>query len=168
MISIIAALSSNRVIGRDGGLPWHLPDDFKHFVKTTRGKPVVMGRRTWESLEGPLPKRENIVVTRSRNYQAAGARVVSSFRAALALLKDSEEVVVIGGAGLYRSALAIAERMYLTHIDAEIEGDTEFPEFDQSEWSEVAREVHEADDRHAYRFEIVTYQRVSTPDHRGR
>ena len=164
MISIIAALSANRVIGRDGGLPWHLPDDFKHFRRTTLGKPVLMGRRTWESLDGPLPKRDNIVVTRSRNYTAEGARVAPGFEQALALVRGAEEVVVIGGASLYRSALPRAERMYLTHIEAEIEGDTRFPDYPEAEWREVSRESHSSDEKHAFAFSIVTYERRSDPE----
>ena len=158
-------MSTNRVIGRDGGLPWHLPDDFKHFKSRTLGKPVLMGRRTWESLDGPLPRRENVVVTRSRDYSADGARIAASFEAALTLVASAEEVMVIGGSALYRCALPLAGRMYLTWIDATIDGDTEFPAYETDEWREVEREVHEPDTRHAHRFEIVTYERRSPPAH---
>lgn len=160
VISLIAAMARNRVIGKDGGLPWHLPDEFRHFKRITRGKPVIMGRRTWESLDGPLEGRENFVVTRQRDYRAPGATVVHSLGEALAELSDREEIVIAGGEKLYEEGLARADRMYLTYVDAELDGDTHFPAFDSGAWRELDREHHAADARHAYAFTIVTYERA--------
>ena len=139
MISLIAALSRNRVIGVNGGLPWHLPDDSKHFRRTTMGKPVIMGRVNWESLAKPLDGRENIVVTRQRDYEAAGCTVVHSIEAALEVAKRAAEIMIIGGQDIYAATLPLADRMILTFVDAELEGDTYFPEFDDADWLEVER-----------------------------
>ena len=160
MISLIAALARNRVIGRDGALPWRLPDDAKHFRGTTMGKPVVMGRKTWESFGGPLEGRENVVVSRQPAYHAPGATVVPSLDEALKLLSDRDEIFIAGGEALYREALPRADRLYLTLVDAEPEGDARFPEFDRSQWRELERREHPADDRHAHAFSIVTLERV--------
>ena len=159
MISLIAALSRNRVIGVNGGLPWHLPDDSKHFRRTTMGKPVIMGRVNWGSLAKPLDGRENIVVTRQRDYEAAGCTVVHSIEAALEVAKRAAEIMIIGGQDIYAATLPLADRMILTFVDAELEGDTYFPEFDDADWLEVERHEHAADDRHAYAFSIVTRER---------
>ncbi len=159
MISLIAALSRNRVIGKDGGLPWRLPEDAKHFRRTTLGKPVIMGRKTWESLDEPLDGRENIVVTHQEGYSAPGCLVVHSVEAALQRAKDHEEVMIAGGEAIYRECLPRAGRMYLTFVDAEVEGDAFFPEFARDEWHEMARRDVPADDRHALSFSIVTLER---------
>jgi len=156
---MIAALARNRVIGRDGDLPWRLPDDAKHFRDTTMGKPVVMGRKTWESFGGVLEGRDNIVVSRQPDYEAAGATVVSSLDEALKLLSDRDEVFIAGGEALYAEALPRAGRMVLTLVDAEVDGDVHFPDFDRSEWREVERREHPADARHAHAFSIVTLER---------
>jgi dihydrofolate reductase len=158
-ISVIAALARNRVIGRDGGLPWHLPDDMRHFMRTTRGKTVVMGRRTFESLSAPLADRENVVVTRRRGYAPAGATVVRSLAEALERFAEREEIVIAGGERIYREALDLADRLYLTYVDAEPEGDTHFPVFDPGEWREVSCLEHPRDARHPHPFRIVTLER---------
>lgn len=159
MISLIAALAKNRAIGKDGQLLWHLPEDMRHFRETTRGKPVIMGRKTWESLPSgfrPLPERRNIVVTRDGAYQAAGAVIVSSLPAALAAA-NSDQAFVVGGAELYTAALPLADRLQLTEIDASFEGDTWFPAIDRSQWHETGRETHHGETGFDYAF--VTYQR---------
>jgi len=164
---MIWAMSRNRVIGRDNGLPWHLPREMKHFMTTTRGHPVIMGRRTFESMDRrPLPGRDNIVVTRHENYAAPGATVVEDVDAALTEAerrcreRGVDEAFVIGGAGLYEAALARADRLYVTVVEADIEGDTFFPDIDWSGWREVSRETFPADDRHAYPFTISLYDRA--------
>ena len=157
---MVAALSRNRVIGRDGSLPWRLPDDLKHFVRVTLGKTVLMGRRTFESIGAqPLAKRHNIVLTRDRSYQAEGATVVHSLEAALEAAAHADELVILGGEKIYEAFLPRAERLYLTFVDAELPGDTYFPEVDFSEWVEVDRLDHPADERHCYPFHIVELER---------
>jgi dihydrofolate reductase len=165
-VSLIWAMTRNRVIGRDNDLPWHLPRDMKFFITTTQGHPVIMGRRTFESMDRPLPRRTNIIVTRNPEYRAEGARVVADLAAALAeaerqCARDGvDEAFVIGGAELYRLAIDAATRLYVTKIDAEIEGDTYFPEIDWTRWRCVRREPHAADDRHAYPFVIEVFERA--------
>jgi dihydrofolate reductase len=161
-IAIIAALASNRVIGRGNRLPWHLPDDLRHFKRLTLGRPIIMGRRTWESLPGLLPHRTHVVVTRDPDYRAKGAVVVRSLEEALAVA-GGEEALVVGGAQLYALALPRASRLYLTLVDAQVEGDAFFPEIDPAAWREVAREPHAADERHAYPFAFVTLERIARP-----
>jgi dihydrofolate reductase len=158
IISIIAAMDKNRLIGSDNGLPWHLPADFKHFKAVTLGKPIVMGRKTFESIGKPLPGRKNIVVSRS-GFQADGVVTVTSIEAALAEVSDVEEVMIIGGANFYQQMISKAQRMHLTHVDADCIGDAWFPEFDQSEWEEVGSQFIEADEHNNYNFTISTYKR---------
>lgn len=159
-LSVIAAVAANGVIGRNNDLPWHLPADLAHFKRTTLGKPILMGRRTWESLPGLLPHRNHIVVSRSPGYAAAGALVASSLDEALKWVEGTEEALVIGGAQLYTQALPIASKLYLTEIDAAIDGDTFFPEVDWSIWREVERDRYPADARNAYPYQFVTWERV--------
>lgn len=158
-ISLIVAASSNGVIGADGGLPWHLPDDFRYFKQTTMGKPIIMGRRTWASIGRALPGRLNIVLTRSKSYHADGAIVAGSPDEALAAAADAEEVFVIGGGEIYALFLDRASRIHLTRVDARIEGDTRFPGLDPAEWQLTSAEAHPADERHAYAFEFRVYDR---------
>ncbi len=160
-ITIIAAVAQNGVIGRAGDLPWRLPDDLAQFKRRTLSKPIVMGRRTWESLRGPLRDRLNLVVTRRPEYEAKGAEIVGSLDAALARAKASgaEEVCIIGGGELYAEAIARADRLVITHVDASVDGDAFFPEIDFSGWRVIEEERHEADARHAYPFRIVVYER---------
>ena len=159
-ISLIVAASANGVIGADGELPWHLPDDFRFFKQVTMGKPIVMGRRTWESIGRPLPGRQNIVITRQTGFEATGASVVDSPEAAVEAAGDQDEIMIIGGGEIYRRFLPMADRVYLTRVDATIEGDTFFPALDEGEWAVDSSERHDADERHAYAFEFRVYSRV--------
>lgn len=158
-ISIIAALAENNVIGRENRLPWHLPDDLKHFRRLTVGHPVIMGRRNYESLGRPLPDRLNIVVTHRPGYAAPGCRVVHSLEEAFAAADGADEIFVIGGGELYAQTLDRADRLYLTRVHARVEGETRFPDFDADAWREIARVRHEADERHAYAFSFATLER---------
>ncbi len=158
-ISLIVAASANGVIGVDGELPWHLPDDFRFFKQVTMGKPIVMGRRTWESIGRPLPGRQNIVITRQSGFEAPGASVVDSPEAAVEAVNDADEVMIIGGGEIYRRFLPMADRVYLTRVDADIEGDTFFPALEDSEWKVESSEAHATDERHAYAFEFRVYSR---------
>ncbi len=147
IVSLIAAVARNRAIGKDNQLLWHLPEDMKHFRETTRGKPVIMGRKTWESLPEsfrPLPGRKNIVVSRNPAYEAPGANVAASLEAALALVGDAPEVFVIGGEQIYRAALEFCDRLYLTEVDISPEADAFFPEVNPAIWQEVERRQSEA------------------------
>ena len=150
-------MAENRVIGRDGDLPWRLPEDLKHFKRVTLGKPVIMGRKTWDSLYvKPLPGRRNIVVTRNPDFRADGAEATMSVEDALARVADAEEAVVIGGATLFEDALPVAGRFHLTEVHAAIDGDTFFPAFDRTGWREVSRVDHPADgDSPAYSFVLL-------------
>ena len=156
-VYLVAAVASNGVIGKDGHLPWHLPEDLKHFKKLTLGHPVIMGRRTWESLKAPLPGRENIVVTRQAGYDAPGASVASSLEGALALCIGEPVAFVIGGHRLFRESLPLAAGLVLTEIQRDFEGDTVFPDFDRAQWKETQREAHTAAD--GMRFDFVLYER---------
>jgi dihydrofolate reductase len=165
-ISLIAAVSKNRVIGKDNDLPWHLPDDMKYFMQTTKGHHVIMGRRNYDSLPEkfrPLPNRTNIVVTRQKDFKADRCTVVHSIEDAIALAKknNEQEVFIIGGAEIYKLGFPIAQRLYLTEIDAEIEGDTFFPEFKKQNWEEISRVHHIVDARHAHAFDFVVYENKS-------
>jgi len=158
IISLIAAMDRNRLIGADNGMPWHLPADFKHFKAVTMGKPVIMGRKTFQSIGRPLPGRQNIVVSAS-GFAADGITVVDSIEKALDAAGDAEEVMVIGGASFYAQIIDRADRMYLTHVDAECEGDAWFPEFNMDDWTVVAQQDYSADEKNSYSFRVVEYQR---------
>ncbi len=162
-LSLIWAMTRNRVIGRNNALPWRLPDEMRHFMRTTIGKPVIMGRRQFESMGKPLPKRENIVLSRNSGFSPDGTVVVSTLNDAINRARnvcgDSGEAMVIGGAQIYALALPRADRLYCTLIDAELDGDTWFPEFDESRWREVSRETHDADVRHAYAYTMRVLER---------
>jgi dihydrofolate reductase len=162
-ITLAVAVAANGVIGAGNRLPWHLPADLRHFKAVTMGKPIVMGRRTWESIGRPLPGRRNVVVTRQTGYTANGAEVVHSLAEAIALCADAGELVVIGGAELYAQALPIAQRIELTRIHAEFEGDTFFPALDGAVWQEVAVEHHQADAKNPHAYSFVTLDR-KTPE----
>ena len=156
---LIAAVAANRVIGKQNALPWHLPEDLKHFRLLTSGHTVVMGRRTWESLPPrfrPLPERQNIVVSRNLRFEAEGATVVHSLDEAISIA-NAQTTFVIGGAELYRHALPLSQRLELTEISIEIDGDAFFPEIDRDEWRETNREQHRAEA--GYEFGFVTYER---------
>ena len=156
-LCLVAALASNGVIGANGRLPWHLPEDLKHFKSLTMGQPVIMGRRTWESIGRALPGRRNIVVTRQPGFAAAGAQVAASLEESIALCSGAALAFVIGGAALYAEALPIADALELTEIDAAFDGDTKFPAFERGEWREVRRERHRSAD--GLRFDFVRYER---------
>jgi dihydrofolate reductase len=164
-ISMIAAMSKNRVIGRDNDLPWHLPDDFKFFKETTRGHHVLMGRKNFESLPHkfrPLPDRVNMILTRNEVLKIPGTLIFNSISEAIehASGNNERELFIIGGGEIYQMALPFADKIYLTEIDAEIEGDTFFPDFEAAEWKETSRNHHNKDDRHNYSFDFVVYERV--------
>jgi dihydrofolate reductase len=154
-LSLIVAMARNRVIGRDGKLPWHLPADLKRFRALTMGHHILMGRKTWESIGRPLPGRTSIVITRTPGYAAAGATVVHSLSEALESARGDSEIFVVGGAEVYRDALPLADRIYLTELQADFEGDVAFPEIAADQWSFLEREHHAAEaDRPAWDFAI--------------
>ncbi len=157
-IYLIAAVASNRVIGAQGRLPWHLPEDLKHFRALTMGHPIIMGRRTWESLGKPLPGRENIVVSRTPGYEAPGAGVASTLEYALALCAGEPVAFVIGGEKLYEAALPLADGLALTEVKKAFAGDARFPDYDRSRWRETQRTPQVAADGTA--FDFVLYERA--------
>ena len=159
-LSMIVAMAENRVIGRNNKLPWYLPEDLKYFKKVTMGKPIIMGRNTFESIGRPLPGRRNIVISRNLAYQATGVEVVASITDALALVADIDEVMVIGGGAIYRHCIAMATRLYVTHIAADLVGDTYFPDFDTVNiWQKTASEFYPADANNIYDLDFCLYQR---------
>ncbi len=160
-VAIIAALARNRVIGRDNTMPWHLPEDLRHFKALTTGAPVIMGRRTQASIGRPLPGRDNIVISRHPPV-AAGCRHAGSLVEALALAGDAPVAWVIGGAQIYTLALPLADRLHLTEIDTDLEGDTWFPAFDRSQWREVSRSTHRSTGDPSLGFAFVDYERASS------
>ena len=159
MISLLVAATENGVIGNDHGMPWHLPDDLKHFRALTLAKPVLMGRKTFDSIGRPLPGRTNLVLTRSPGWSAPGVTVVPDLDAALRAAGAAAELMVAGGAQVYALALPRATRIYLTRIHAVIAGDTWLPEIADTDWRETARELHPIDARHPYAMSFVTLER---------
>ena len=157
--SLVVAMARNRVIGRDNALPWRLPAELAHFKRVTMGHPIIMGRRTYESIGRPLPGRMNIVVSRNRGFVAPGCTVVDSLEKAYEAAGDAEEVSIIGGTSLFEAALPTADCIHLTEVEAEISGDTWFPDFDRSQWREKEIVRHPADERHAYPFRILELER---------
>lgn len=154
-IAMIAAMANNRVIGKDNKMPWHLPEDLKHFKAMTLGKPVVMGRKTFESIGRPLPGRHNIVITRQNDYQPEGVSCVNSFEAAKELVSDCEELVVIGGGQLYKEILPLADTLYLTFIELTVDGDTFFPEWDDGSWTLTEKVVEINESQLQYSFNTL-------------
>ncbi|MBT7005373.1 MAG: type 3 dihydrofolate reductase [Thiotrichales bacterium] len=159
MITLIAGMAHNREIGIDNRLPWSLPADLQHFKAETMGKPILMGRKTYDSIGRPLPGRQNIVVSRDADLQLDGCDVVGSIEAALEMAGEAEEVMVMGGASFYEQLLPRAARMVLTMIDLEVEGDAWFPEWSAEEWLEVFREDHLADERNVHPYSFVRFER---------
>ena len=158
MISIIVAYSKNHVIGKNNQLPWHLPADLKHFKTITMGKPIVMGRKTYESIGKPLPGRRNIIISRGgKNYE--GCDVFSSVDDALYALSNEPEIMIIGGANLFSQTLSLAQRLYITEIDVVIDGDVFFPELHKEEWQIVSNEKHLPDEKNAYIYTFQTWNR---------
>jgi dihydrofolate reductase len=160
ILSMIVAHADNRIIGKDNDMPWHLPADLAYFKKTTLGKPIIMGRKTYESIGRALPGRKNIVISRNEAFSADGIEVVKSVEQALELVEDSDEVMVIGGGAIYAHCLPQANRLYVTHIDASIDGDTQFPEYkEDNAWREVSSEKRAPDDKNKYALDFCIYQR---------
>ena len=165
MLSLIVARAANGCIGRDNKLPWYLPNDLKYFKRVTLGKPIIMGRKTWESLKGPLPGRTNIVITRQADYVADGAKVVTSLDDAIrmaenvALIDGVDEAVVIGGAEIYAQALEKVARLYVTEVHADVAGDAFFPAYAQDVWQESGREDFAAEPPNQYDYSFVIYER---------
>ena len=160
-VSMIAAMAEDRVIGLDNKMPWHLPADLKFFKRVTLGKPVIMGRKTYQSIGRPLPGRKNIVLTRDANLEIEGVDCVQTIEQAKQLLGNVDEVMIIGGATIYEQFLSKADRLYLTFIDLKTEGDTQFPDYQQvAQWEEIEREVYLKDEKNTYNCEFVTLERV--------
>ena len=162
IISAIVAMTENRVIGKNNQLPWHLPADLQHFKTITMGNPIVMGRKTYESIGRPLPHRINIVLTRAKAFNAPGCIVVTSIEEAMqcAKEKNSKEIFIIGGAEIYRQLLPYIQRFYLTIVHQDFDGDVYFPALNPHEWHEVTRIKHEADEKNVYDYSFVTLERM--------
>lgn len=161
-IALVVAIAENGVIGREGGLPWRLSTDMKRFKAVTMGKPVIMGRKTWESIGKPLPGRRNFVITRHAGYTAEGAECVSSLEVALALAGGAQadaDICVIGGGEIYREALPLADVLHVTHVHAKVDGDAVFPPIDAEIWEPVSREEVPAGEKDVYATSYVVYQR---------
>lgn len=161
MLSLIAAMAHGRVIGNAGGMPWHLPADLAWFKRNTLGKPIIMGRKTWDSIGRALPGRRNLVISRDETFQPAGAERVASPDVALAAVADAPEIMVVGGAQVYRYCLPRADRLYLTLIDADLSGDTFFPDYNLYSWHERERIDHPADASNPYPYTFLILDRES-------
>jgi dihydrofolate reductase len=157
-VSIIVAIARNHAIGKNNKLLWHLPNDLKHFKDVTTGHTVIMGRKTYDSVGKPLPKRRNIIVTRQA-ISIEGCEVVNSIEAALALCANDDEVFIVGGAEIYKQSLSLTDRIYLTIIDHDFDGDTFFPELNNEEWKETERENFEPDEKNKYSYSFITLER---------
>jgi len=172
ILSMIVATADNNIIGKDNDMPWHLPADLAYFKKATLGKPIIMGRKTYESIGRPLPGRRNIVISRDESYVpqgkgAEGVDTVTSVEQALALVDGSdgtegvEEIMVIGGGAIYKHCLPAAQRLYITHIKANIEGDTQFPHYDDGSWKMVASELRASDEKNVHQLDFCIYERIA-------
>lgn len=159
MISFVVAMDENRAIGKDNDLPWYLPNDLKYFKKTTMGKPIVMGRKTYESIGKPLPGRENIVVTRDQSYEAEGTTILHSVDEILQI--NAEEICVIGGSEIFKQFLPVADRLYITEIHHTFDADTYFPELKDNEWKEVSRTTGIVDEKNKYPHDFVVYEKIN-------
>lgn len=160
-LSLISAMDRNRLIGNNNELPWHLPADFAHFKAVTMGKPILMGRKTYDSIGRPLPGRLNIVLTRDKNLNIDGVQCITDVAQAERHIGDADELMVIGGSVIYEMLLPKADRLYITHVDGEFDGDVWFPEIDPGDWLAIEKSEHPADEKNAYACEFVTYQRKS-------
>ena len=158
-ISLIVAVAKNGVIGTGGTMPWRITEDFAHFKAVTLGHSVVMGRKTYESIGRPLPRRRNIVITRNAELSIEGCKMAPSLEAALAMCEGEEEVFVIGGGEIYRQAMPLADKLYITHVGIEVEGDTRFPDIDPTVWHEVCREDFERGKDFEHPFSFVDYEK---------
>jgi dihydrofolate reductase len=161
LISLIAAVAKNGVIGVGNRLPWRLSADLQHFKSLTMGKPIIMGRNTWESLPGILPGRRHIVITHNRDYRAEGCELAYSVDEALKVAGEVPEVMIVGGSELYRQTLARADRLYLTLVEVDVSGDATFPEIDWTQWEEVSRDSHPADTRNQFAYTFIVLGRIS-------
>lgn len=159
-IIAIVALDENHAIGLNNKLPWHLPADLRHFKEVTLGKPIIMGRKTFESIGRPLPGRKNIIVTRDKNFSAIGCDIVHSLPDAIQAASDVDEIFIIGGAQLFAEAMPLVQQLYLTIIHENFKGDTFFPPLNSAEWRETHREDHEVDEKNIYRYSFITMQRI--------
>jgi dihydrofolate reductase len=159
MISLIAALANDHSIGKNNRMPWHLPADLKHFKKITLNKPIIMGRRTYESIGKALPMRKNIIVTQQLDFIAPDCIIVHSLQDAIKVANDANEIMIIGGGQLYQEAIKIADRMYLTFINLDAHGDTFFPQWQEDEWQERSREAHQKDALNAYDYQFVVLEK---------
>lgn len=165
-LSMIVATADNNVIGKDNDMPWHLPADLAYFKKVTLGKPIIMGRKTYESIGRPLPGRRNIVISRDESYTADGVDTVTSIEQALSLVDGTdgnvavEEIMVIGGGAIYKHCLPNADRLYVTHIRAAIDGDTQFPKYDDGSWQKISSELRLSDEKNAHDLDFCIYQRA--------
>lgn len=157
--AFVVAMDENGLIGRDNDLPWRLPADLQYFRSVTMGKPIIMGRHTHESIGRPLPGRQNIVITSLADYQAEGCEVVHSVDKALRIANTTDEVMVIGGASLYKQMFDQVDRLYLTRVHATLEGDTWFPDWDKSQWQQISCESHPADEKNQYAYSFEVYER---------
>ena len=159
-LTAIAAVAQNGVIGNNNDLIWHLPDDLKHFKNLTKGHTIIMGRKTWESIGAkPLPHRTHVVITRNFDYEAQGAEVVTTIDEALEIARDDEQPFIVGGAEIYKLALPFLKRMEITLVHHDFEGDTSFPDFDDSQWKETRSTYHKADEKHKWAFTFKTLER---------
>jgi len=158
-ISIVVAISENRAIGKDNKLLWYLPNDLKHFKAITTGNTVIMGRKTYESVGKPLPNRRNIIITR-QDIAIEGCEVVNSMKAALELCRTEREVFIVGGAEIYKQSLHLTDRIYLTVVHKQFEGDSFFPEIKKTDWLQVSREDHQPDEKNSLPYSFITYERV--------
>ena len=161
IISLIVAMERNGVIGKDGNLPWRLSSDLQHFRKITMGKPIVMGRKTHESISRPLPGRENVIITRDKDYVAKDCTVLNSLECVYARFHDLDEIMIMGGADLYQQTIDKAQRIYLTEVHADLEGDTWFPQFDREQWEEVERYDFRADEKNEYDYSFVILEKAA-------
>ena len=159
-VAIIVAMDKQGLIGRDNDLPWKISADLKYFRQITMGKPLVMGRNTHESIGRPLPGRKNIIVTSNAKYHVDGCTAVQSLEEAFHACGDAEEVMVMGGASLYKQLLPKADKLYITQVNAELDGDTWFPHWDKNQWQEISKEDHLADDMNQYPYSFVVYERI--------
>lgn len=167
MISFIFAMDANRLIGKDNDLPWHLPNDLAYFKKITSGHSIIMGRKTYESIGRPLPNRKNIVVTSAHDSEFPGCTVVSSIEDVLQIASDTEECFVIGGAQLYTGLFPYADRLYMTKIHHQFDGDRYFPEFDESKWKLVSSEQGTKDEKNPYDYEFLVYEKKNVSSEAG-
>ena len=160
-LAIIVAMDENNLIGKDNNLPWRLSADLVYFKHVTMGKPIIMGRATYESIGRPLPGRKNIVISAQPGYHAEGCTVCSTIEQALESCADADEVMVMGGASLYKQLLADADTLYLTLVHAQLKGDTWFPLWDKSQWQQISKQEHPADDKNEYPHSFIVYKRIT-------